>query len=122
MPSESIPSTFKPNLWSSAALLCDRHLVEQAHRDYIDAGATVLSTCTYQLSLQATHTREQAQSLMKDAVSILNKAITDKNGTCLRLLSLGPCAVIHPTGTEVVHLAIPFIPLMHDTNLAFGGL
>lgn len=93
-----------PNLWSSSALVSDRDLVKQVHGRYLDAGATVLLTCTYQLSLEAAASPAQAQGLMECAVTTLNEMALQSTAPCLKLLSLGPCAVIHRSGTEVSNM------------------
>jgi S-methylmethionine-dependent homocysteine/selenocysteine methylase len=94
-----------PNLWSSSALISDHDLVKQVHRRYLDAGATVLSTCTYQLSLEAVASPEQAQIFMERAITAVNDIALQSTAPCLKLLSLGPCAVIHPSGTEVSNMS-----------------
>lgn len=94
-----------PNPWSSSALVSDYDLVKQVHGRYLDAGATVLSTCTYQLSLEAVASPVQAQNLMERAVTAVNEMALQSTAPCLKLLSLGPCAVIHPSGTEVSNMS-----------------
>lgn len=106
MPSSSLGREFKPNLWSSAALSSDVELVRHVHQEYLEAGAEVLSSCTYQLSLEACDSKQHANTLMERAIGALEKIAGDgKQHTSV--LSLGPCAVIHPSGAEVKpHLSI----------------
>jgi homocysteine S-methyltransferase len=47
-----IGATFEGELWTGRALLNDPALVEQAHRNYAEAGAEVLISSSYQLSRQ----------------------------------------------------------------------
>lgn len=96
------PAELSPNLWSSSALISDSDLVEQVHKRYIEAGATVLSTCTYQLSVEAAKSETQAWVLMERAIDTLSHNSTAR----LKLLSLGSCAVIHPSGTEVSDIRV----------------
>ncbi|CCA67856.1 hypothetical protein PIIN_01680 [Serendipita indica DSM 11827] len=95
-----MPKDATPNLWSSNALLSDIESVKRVHASYLHAGAKVLSTCTYQLTLQAAGSEQKARILMKRAINALHEATRAYNMVNERLLSLGPAATIHPSGAE----------------------
>ena len=41
-------------LWGSELVVSDPDLVKRVHREYVDAGSTLITTCTYQASIQGT--------------------------------------------------------------------
>jgi homocysteine S-methyltransferase len=74
-------------IWSAMALLDSPHLVEQVHRDYLEAGAEVIMTNTFRThrrNLDSVGMAERAAELTTLAVAIAQKAVRDhakSNGT-----------------------------------------
>jgi homocysteine S-methyltransferase len=65
-------------IWSAMALLDAPELVEQVHRDYLDAGADVIITntfCTHRRNLEKVGLGDQAVGLTTLAVAIAQKAV-----------------------------------------------
>ena len=96
-----MPKEAAPNLWSSNALVSDPDSVKHVHASYLDARARVLSTCTYQLTVQAAGSEQKARVLTKRAITTLDETIKARGTICERLLSFGSAATIHPSGAEV---------------------
>ncbi|KAG9056100.1 AdoMet-homocysteine methyltransferase [Serendipita sp. 407] len=110
-----------PNLWSSSSLISDIELVQRVHRGYLDAGASVFSTCTYQLTLEATQSEDVTRNLFEKAIDSLDEVVTTAGHSgCRKLLSLGPCAVVQPSGTE--YSGIYSHPFTHDGKPSFEAM
>ncbi|KAG8859398.1 AdoMet-homocysteine methyltransferase [Serendipita sp. 411] len=110
-----------PNLWSSSSLISDIELVQRVHRGYLDAGASVFSTCTYQLTLEATQSEDVTRNLFGKAIDSLDEVVTTAGHSgCRKLLSLGPCAVVQPSGTE--YSGIYSHPFTHDGKPSFEAM
>jgi homocysteine S-methyltransferase len=70
---------FSTSLWSAQALITNPDLVTAIHRDYLDAGAEIIETATYQLSHAALrdwgYTERAIDALFERAVAIARAAI-----------------------------------------------
>ncbi|KZT51847.1 Homocysteine S-methyltransferase [Calocera cornea HHB12733] len=87
-------------LWSGKLLKDDPRLLVKTHLSFLEAGADVIETATYQSCLaafaRAGYTKEEARSSMLSAVTLVEDAITQfeqSSGTRRRplmALSLGP--------------------------------
>ncbi|XVE65968.1 hypothetical protein DITRI_Ditri08aG0043700 [Diplodiscus trichospermus] len=65
-------------LWSAKCLISSPHLVRRVHLDYLDAGANVIITASYQATIQGFEakglSREEAETLIKRSVEIACEA------------------------------------------------
>ncbi|XP_065863257.1 homocysteine S-methyltransferase 3-like [Euphorbia lathyris] len=65
-------------LWSAKCLITSPHLVRRVHLDYLDAGANIILTASYQATIQGFEakgfTKEEAESLLRRSVEIACEA------------------------------------------------
>uniref|UniRef100_A0A2N9F4M8 Hcy-binding domain-containing protein n=1 Tax=Fagus sylvatica TaxID=28930 RepID=A0A2N9F4M8_FAGSY len=65
-------------LWSAKCLIDSPHLVRRVHLDYLDAGANIILTASYQATFQGFEakgfSREEAESLLRKSVEIACEA------------------------------------------------
>ncbi|KAK6940782.1 Homocysteine-binding domain, partial [Dillenia turbinata] len=65
-------------LWSAKCLLTSPHLVRAVHLDYLEAGADIIMTASYQATIQGFEakgfTREESEALLKKSVEIAHEA------------------------------------------------
>ncbi|XVF38267.1 hypothetical protein REPUB_Repub20aG0085800 [Reevesia pubescens] len=65
-------------LWSAKCLISSPHLVRRVHLDYLDAGANVIITASYQATIQGFEakglSREEAETLIRRSVEIACEA------------------------------------------------
>jgi len=64
-------------LWSARALIDDPATIAAVHRDYLDAGADVIATATYQATIPGLAARGLAE---REAASVLVSAVTIARG------------------------------------------
>lgn len=71
-------SNLNDPLWSAKCLLSSPHLIRRVHLDYLDAGANIITTASYQATIQGFMakglSREEAESLLKKSVEIACEA------------------------------------------------
>ena len=90
------------SLWTAQALLDDPGLIEAAHKAYVDAGAGVVITASYQISrtgfVEAGLTAEDADRALRASIEVARKAV---EGTqTLVAASVGPYGAILHDGSE----------------------
>ncbi|EAU91638.1 homocysteine S-methyltransferase [Coprinopsis cinerea okayama7 len=90
----------KGPLWSTQAVISHPLSVLKTHRNFINAGATIIETATYQASLpgliKSGLQEYEARELMWKAVSLAKEAAADSDASIA--LSLGPFgATLRPT-------------------------
>ncbi|PPS00367.1 hypothetical protein GOBAR_AA20299 [Gossypium barbadense] len=65
-------------LWSAKCLLTSPHLIRSVHLDYLEAGADIIITASYQATIQGFEakgfSREQSENLLKKSVDIALEA------------------------------------------------
>ncbi|XP_024981464.1 homocysteine S-methyltransferase 2-like [Cynara cardunculus var. scolymus] len=65
-------------LWSAKCLLTSANLVRQVHLDYLEAGADILTTASYQATIQGFEakgfSREESEAMLKKSVDIACEA------------------------------------------------
>ncbi|KAL4384649.1 hypothetical protein GQ457_15G023130 [Hibiscus cannabinus] len=65
-------------LWSAKCLLTSPHLIRSVHLDYLEAGADIIITASYQATIQGFEakgfSREQSESLLRKSVEIALEA------------------------------------------------
>lgn len=68
-------------LWSSALVRQDPEALQQVHRDYLDAGAHVISTATFQAALPTLRAanlhQAEAEELLREAVELADEVRRD---------------------------------------------
>lgn len=94
--------TLEGSLWTAQALLDDPGLIEAAHKAYVDAGAAVVITASYQISragfVEAGLTAEDADRALRASIEVARKAV---GGTqTLVAASVGPYGAILHDGSE----------------------
>lgn len=93
-------------LWTGRVLLDDPTLVEHAHRDYVNAGASAVITSTYQLSrrgfVESGMTAADADRALNEAVQVARRAVGGAGSVqpALVAASLGPFGAISHDGAE----------------------
>jgi S-methylmethionine-dependent homocysteine/selenocysteine methylase len=89
-------------LWTGRALLDNPALVEQAHRDFIDAGATAIITASYQLSragfVNSGLTTGDADRALTHSIEVARRAAAHSNTWVAA--SIGPYGAISHDGAE----------------------
>ncbi|XP_028751396.1 homocysteine S-methyltransferase 3-like [Neltuma alba] len=81
----------KDPLWSAKCLLTNstsHHLLRKVHLDYLDAGANIIITASYQATLQGFEakgfSREEGEALLRSSVEIAREARDIYNGRCTK--------------------------------------
>jgi S-methylmethionine-dependent homocysteine/selenocysteine methylase len=90
------------SLWTAQALLDDPGLIEAAHKAYVDAGAGVVITASYQISragfVENSHTAEDADRALRASIEVARKAVVGTD--TLVAASVGPYGAILHDGSE----------------------
>ena len=90
------------SLWTAQALIDDPGLIESAHIAFVEAGAKILVTSSYQLSrkgfLENGMLAEQADEALAESVEVAKRARGDRN--VLIAASVGPYGAILHDGSE----------------------
>ncbi|MDH6423106.1 homocysteine S-methyltransferase [Aurantimicrobium minutum] len=90
------------SLWTAQALLDDPALIQAAHKAYVDAGAGVVITASYQISrtgfVEVGLTAEDADRALRASIEVARKAVAG-TGT-LVAASVGPYGAILHDGSE----------------------
>ncbi|KAL5702224.1 homocysteine S-methyltransferase [Ranunculus cassubicifolius] len=78
-------------LWSAKCLISSPHLVKAVHLDYLEAGADIILTASYQATIQGFQSkgfsREESESLLQKSVKIACEARDTYNERCAEHLS-----------------------------------
>ncbi len=88
-------------LWSATALMNDPRLVENIHRDYVEAGAELLTANTFRThrrNLEAAGLGDRAQDLTVQAVQLARAAASDARHPVWVAGSLAPLADCYSPG------------------------
>jgi homocysteine S-methyltransferase len=93
---------FSGPLWTARALLDTPLLVERAHRAFVEAGAQIISTASYQISragfVEAGMTAEDADRALRESVRVAQRAVA---GTTTKVAaSVGPWGATRHDGSE----------------------
>lgn len=93
---------FSGGLWTARALLETPLLVERAHRAFVEAGAQIISTASYQISRsgfsEAGMTAEDADRALRESVRVARRAVA---GTATKVAaSVGPWGATRHDGSE----------------------
>lgn len=90
------------SLWTAQALLDDPALIQAAHKAYVDAGASVVITASYQISrtgfVEAGFTAEDADRALRASIEVARKAVAGTD--TLVAASVGPYGAILHDGSE----------------------
>ena len=108
---ERLGCVLEGSLWTGQALLATPELIERAHRDFIDAGAKVVITASYQLSRQGFEavglTAAEADEALRRSVQVARAAVASavsagvaEAGDVLVAASVGPYGAILHDGSE----------------------
>jgi homocysteine S-methyltransferase len=104
---ERLGCVLEGSLWTGQTLLNDPALIERAHRDFIDAGAQVIITASYQLSRQGFEalglTAAQADEALRRSVEVARAAVLSAGPAAAQVLvaaSVGPYGAILHDGSE----------------------
>ncbi|KAF7030997.1 hypothetical protein CFC21_042400 [Triticum aestivum] len=75
---EAHGADLQDKLWSARCLVSAPHLIRKVHLDYLDAGANIITTASYQATLQGFQSRgvsrEQGEALLLRSVQIAQEA------------------------------------------------
>ena len=89
-------------LWSARILADDPGEIRAVHQAYLDAGARVVVTASYQVSregfVEAGRTSPQADAALRTAVEVAREAVADRDA--LVAASVGPYGAILHDGSE----------------------
>jgi len=107
---EAMGCNIDGNLWSGVLLRNDPQSIVAANRAYLDAGARIVTTASYQASrhgfMQAGATAEEADRLIRSSVTLARQArdefVRDNPGaeTPLVAASIGPYGAVLHDGSE----------------------
>lgn len=108
---ERLGCVLNGTLWTGQTLLTTPELIERAHRDFVEAGAKVIITASYQLSRQGFDaiglSGEQADEALRRSVQVARAAVTAaaKDGVpgaadVLVAASVGPYGAVLHDGSE----------------------
>jgi S-methylmethionine-dependent homocysteine/selenocysteine methylase len=90
------------SLWTAQALLDDPALIEAAHKAFVDAGAGVVITASYQISragfVEAGLTAADADRALRASIEVARKAVAGTD--TLVAASVGPYGAILHDGSE----------------------
>uniref|UniRef100_A0A2N9GFJ6 Hcy-binding domain-containing protein n=1 Tax=Fagus sylvatica TaxID=28930 RepID=A0A2N9GFJ6_FAGSY len=106
-------------LWSAKCLLSSPHLIRQVHIDYLEAGADIISTASYQATIQGFQakgfSREEGENLLRKSVEIALEARDNYYNRCAecssndteggRILKHRPIIVAASVGSYGAYLA-----------------
>ncbi|KAF6148885.1 hypothetical protein GIB67_014256 [Kingdonia uniflora] len=106
-------------LWSAKCLISSSHLIKRVHLDYLEAGADIIITASYQATIQGFEakglSREKSESLLWKSVEIAREARDSyykEHGECLvndvgngSLLNQRPILVAASVGSYGAYLA-----------------
>ncbi|XVF32532.1 hypothetical protein REPUB_Repub17cG0090600 [Reevesia pubescens] len=106
-------------LWSAKCLLTSPHLIRTVHLDYLEAGADIIITASYQATIQGFEakgfSREQSENLLKRSVEIALEASDMYYERCSksscdgigdgRILKIRPILVAASVGSYGAYLA-----------------
>ena len=99
---ERLGARIEGELWTGQTLLADARLVEQAHRNFVAAGAEVVITSSYQLSRQGFEeiglTASDASKALKKSVEVARIAVA--NTSAKVAASVGPYGAVLHDGSE----------------------
>jgi len=99
---ERLGATIAGELWTGQTLLTNPELIEQAHRNYVEAGAQVVITSSYQLSrrgfIEIGLTAAEADEALGKSVEVARAAVA---GTAAKVAaSVGPFGAVLHDGSE----------------------
>ncbi|KAF5738854.1 Homocysteine S-methyltransferase 2 [Tripterygium wilfordii] len=106
-------------LWSAKCLLTSAHLIRTVHLDYLEAGADIIISASYQATIQGFeargYSREAGEALLKRSVEIASEAraiyyerCIEASGTCSggeKVLKHRPILVAASVGSYGAYLA-----------------
>ena len=99
---ENLGATFDGPLWTGKTLLENPVLIEHAHRNYVESGAEVIITSSYQLSRQGFQeiglTSDDADRALVASVEVAKKAAAGTNTKVAA--SIGPFGAVLHDGSE----------------------
>ena len=96
-------------LWTAGALISTPEKIKAVHRSYLDAGATVLITCSYQATVQgfvsAGYSEEEAEGFLKRAYTIADETCREytsehKDKKLYIVTAIGPYGAYLADGSE----------------------
>ena len=101
---EQLGHELHPRLWSAAVFLEAPETVEALHTSYLEAGAEVLITASYQMSFEGL-AREgldaaAAEAAMRGTVEIARRATERHGSAALVAASVGPYGAVLADGSE----------------------
>ncbi|CAN1233126.1 Homocysteine S-methyltransferase 2 [Linum perenne] len=83
---ESHDADLNDPLWSAKCLLTSPHLIHDVHVDYLEAGADIIITASYQATIQGFeakgYSREESESMLRKSVEIACDARETYNKRC----------------------------------------
>lgn len=96
--------TLHPRLWSAGVFLADPAAVEALHREYLDAGAEILISASYQMSFAGLGRegldRDAAVEAMRATVRVARAAVERSGRTAMVAASVGPYGATLADGSE----------------------
>ncbi len=101
---ESMGHDISGSLWTAQSLLTEPDAIRSAHGAFIEAGADVVITASYQVSRQgfvkAGLAADQADEALRRSVDVARAAVGDFDRTVLVAASVGPYGAILHDGSE----------------------
>jgi homocysteine S-methyltransferase len=101
---EAIGHDLSDELWSARILADDPDAIVASHRAFLDAGASVITTASYQATLagfeRRGHTRDEATSLIRRSVALARTAGAGRDRPLWIAASVGPYGAALADGSE----------------------
>jgi homocysteine S-methyltransferase len=102
---EAMGHSLHPTLWSAGLLLTAPEVIRSAHRAYVDAGADVIASASYQASREGFAaigcSIPEADELLRRSIDLAREAATDAGRPeVLVAASMGPWGAIRHDGSE----------------------
>ena len=99
---EARGAVIEGSLWTGRVLIEHPEVVEAAHRDFVEAGAEIIITSSYQVAvegfLEVGLTEAQAKQALRESVRVARRAVA---GTSVKVAaSVGPYGAILHDGSE----------------------
>lgn len=110
-------------LWSAECLITDAESIKAVHKGYVNAGADVISTSSYQLSLNGLLKRGLSEQEAKNVcLESINLANASRGPKTLVALSLGPYGATLADGSEYTGIYSPIdLVEFHRSRLHLYG-
>ncbi|ORY20916.1 Homocysteine S-methyltransferase [Naematelia encephala] len=120
---ESLGADVSNPLWGCQLVHSDPETISSVHRGFLDAGADIIETATYQMTLDLLvaqgHSVDQAKTIMRSAVHLADAQTKVTNRPKVVALSIGPLGATLQPGQEYAgNYPSPYGPFSPSTSIS----